>query len=143
MEAKVVSICSSFKRGVAKKNVNSGFLKEGHGLVGDAHADRGEKEISILLSQFLEPVVRQLGTHPEPGSFAENLLVYGLDEEKVGVGTVLQIGEAMVEVEMIGKDPSKKHTYSFHGFSLLAEKGLFCRVVQSGWVKSYDSVLII
>jgi len=78
----------------------------------------------------------------EPGSFAENLLICGLDEKKISVGSVLKVGEAVVEVESIGKEPSQKHTYSYRGFSLLAEKGLFCRVTQSGWVKAGDPVTV-
>lgn len=143
LEAQVAAVCSSLKCGVPKSIVNSGFLKAGHGLLGDAHAGRGDKEISILLLQYLAPVAKQLGMKPVPGSFAENLLINGLDEDKIAKKTVLRIGEAAVEVVDIGKDPSETHTYSFQGFSLLAEKGLFCRVVQSGWVISGDSVSII
>jgi MOSC domain-containing protein YiiM len=119
-----------------------GYLQSGYGLVGDAHAGRGEKEVSILLAQYVAPVIKRLDIKPEPGSFAENLLVHGLDEADIMVGTVLQIGEALVKVEMIGKEPSPNHTYSFHGFSLLAERGIFCRVLKSGWVKVRDPVTI-
>lgn len=139
-QAHVLAVCSSAKRGVPKVNVYSGFLKTGYGLVGDAHAGKGDKEISILLFQFLDPVIKKLGMKPEPGSFAENLLVYGLDESEVVTGTVLHVGQAAVEVERIGKEPSEKHTYSFQGFSLLAEKGLFCRVIKSGWVRIGDVI---
>lgn len=142
-KAHILAVCSSNQRGVPKKNISVGYLKKGYGLAGDAHAGRGEKEISILLSQFIDPVIKKLKMKLEPGSFAENILVYGLDENKIFVGTVLRVGEAVVEVEMIGKEPSLKHTYSFHGFSLLAEKGLFCRVLKSGWVKVNDPVSIV
>lgn len=142
-EARVLAVCASSKRAVPKKNISSGFLKAGYGLVEDAHAGRGEKEISILLLQHLDPVAKHLGMNPEPGSFAENLLVCGLDEKKISLGSVLKVSEAVVEVESIGKDPSQKHTYSFKGFSLLAGKGLFCRVTQSGWVRAGDPVTII
>ncbi len=142
-KAKVLAVCSSAKGGVPKKRIFSGLLKADHGLVGDAHAGRGQKEVSILLTQFLDPVVRQLGTQPKPGSFAENLLVWGLDEKTLSAGSVLQVGEAVIAVERVGKDPSEKHTYSFQGFSLLAEKGLFCRIIKSGWIQDGDHITII
>ncbi len=142
-EARIVAVCSSAKRGVPKKRIYSGLLKAGYGLVGDAHGGRGDKEVSILLSQFLTPVIRKLGTEPKPGSFAENLLVWGLDEKSLAAGSVLRVGEAVIVVETVGKNPSEKHTYSFQGFSLLAEKGLFCRIIKSGWIKDGDHITII
>lgn len=141
-QAYIKAVCLSDKRGVPKKTVQEGHLKNAYGLLGDAHAGRGDKEVSILLSQYLTSVKNSLGMNPEPGSFAENLLVDGMEEEKIAIGTVLQIGEAVLEVESIGKDPSESHSYSFHGFSLLADKGVFCRVVRSGLVKSGDMVVV-
>jgi nitrogen fixation NifU-like protein len=119
-----------------------GFLRENYGLEGDAHSGRGEKEVSILLYQHLAPVRNQCGLDPEPGSFAENLLVSGLDEKLISVGSKLQVGEALLKVEEIGKDPSEIHTYSYQGFSLLAEKGIFCRVMKSGRVRKGDLVTL-
>ena len=141
-EANVVAICSSGKRGVPKEIVSQGFFKEKYGLVGDAHAGQGDKEISILLSQYLDPVARQLGERPGPGSFAENLVVSGLDEKDIKTGTLVKAGGALLEVQRVGKDPSERHTYSFRGFSLLAEKGIFCRVVKTGPVKTGDPVVL-
>jgi MOSC domain-containing protein YiiM len=43
----------------------------------------------------------------------------------------------------IGKDAAERHTYSYQGFSLLAERGLFGRVVKGGRVKVGDSVELL
>lgn len=139
----VRAVCSSAARGIPKKDKEEGYLLQGHGLQGDAHAGNDGRQVSILLEQYVEPVSRQLGYVPAPGSFAENLLVGGLPEDGLGRGTVLKVGEAVVEITAIGKDSTAEHTYSFEGYSLLAEKGLFGRVIESGLARTGDAVIIL
>lgn len=139
----ICAVCLSDERGVPKHNVGQGYLKEGFGLIADAHAGSGEKEVSILLEQFVDSLLGKLGSRPEPGSFAENLLVRGLPESGLGKGSLIRAGEAIIEIGSVGKDASEKHTYSYQGFSLLAEQGYFGRVVKSGRVKSGDSVELL
>ncbi len=115
-------------------------MKQGFGLIGDAHGGVKERQVSILLEQFVEPVIKKLGQFPEPGSFAENLLVRGLPESSIVEGTILRVGEAAIEIMEIGKADAHNHTYSYEGFSLLAKQGLFGRVMQSGHVKVGDVV---
>lgn len=136
----ISAVCLSDKRGEPKHNVGKGYLKKGFGLLGDAHAGTGEKQVSILLAQYVEPLVEILGRMPAPGSFAENLLVSGLSECGLTLGTLLRAGEAVIEITAIGKDVNEQHTYSYEGFSLLAERGLFGRVIKGGWVKVNDPV---
>ncbi len=140
---RICAVCLSDERGVPKHDVGQGYLKEGSGLVGDAHAGSGEKEVSILLEQFVDPLLEKLGSRPAPGSFAENLLVRGLPECGLGRGSLIKAGEAIIEIGSIGKDASEKHTYSYRGFSLLAERGYFGRVIRGGRVKSGDPVELL
>lgn len=137
------AVCVSDERGKSKHNIGSGYLKEGYGLLGDAHAGSSGWQISILLEPLMEPVIKALGEKPDPGSFAENLLVSGLSGEEVTRGTFLKIGEALIEVTAIGKEDPAKHTFSYRGFSLLAEQGRFGRVIKSGQVKTGDPVEIV
>ncbi|HHX86804.1 MAG TPA: MOSC domain-containing protein [Firmicutes bacterium] len=139
----VRAICSSEERGLPKHNTGSGYLKEGFGLAGDAHAGTEGWQVSILLEQLMEPVIKKLGETPEPGSFAENLLLRGLPENSVVKGTVLKVGEAIIEITAIGKEDPLKHTYSYRGFRLLAEQGRFGRIIRSGQVKTGDPVEIV
>jgi MOSC domain-containing protein YiiM len=60
--------------------------------------------------------------------------------ERLGKGTVLWIGEAIVEITAVGKEDARKPTYSYEGYILLAEKGLFGRVLKSGRVRAGDAV---
>lgn len=140
----VRAICSSAARGIPKKDRGEGRLVQDHGLEGDAHAaGNSGRQVSILLEQYVKPVSRQLGYEPAPGSFAENILVGGLPDDNLGRGTVLKVGEAVVEITTIGKEDTVGHTYSFEGYSLLAEKGLFGRVLESGSARIGDAVVVL
>lgn len=137
------AVCLSDERSVPKHEVGQGYLHKDFGLRGDAHAGPGERQVSILLEQFVEPLLEKLGGMPAPGSFAENLLVSGLPESQLDRGTLLRAGEAIIEITAIGKDAAEKHTYSYQGFSLLAEQGLFGRVLKGGRIKAGDPVEVI
>ena len=139
----ICAVCLSEMRSVPKHDVGEGYLKADFGLVGDAHAGRGDKQVSILLDQFVEPLIEEMGEKPAPGSFAENLLVSGLPESALSVGTLVRAGEAIIEITSIGKDAAEQHTYSYRGYSLLAERGLFGRVIKGGRVKVDDSLDVL
>lgn len=138
----VRAVCLSAERGVPKLDQGDGYLKEDFGLLGDAHAGPGIRQVSILLEQHLAPVVEKLGRKPAPGSFAENLLVSGLPDSGLEEGTLLRAGQAVIEITATGKDSAEEHTYTYEGFSLLAERGLFGRVLKGGWVKIDDPVVV-
>lgn len=137
------AVCLSDECSIPKRDVGQGYLKEDFGLLGDAHAGPSERQVSILLEQFVEPLTEKLGGRPAPGSFAENLLVSGLSEQGLARGTLIKAGEAVIEITAIGKDAAEKHTYSYQGFSLLAEQGLFGRVLKGGRVKAGDPVEVL
>jgi MOSC domain-containing protein YiiM len=112
------------------------------GLVGDSHAGT-EKEISLLAGEAIEALCGRTGIVASPGSFAENITTEGLELKQVPIGTEIQLGSALLKVIGIGKDPSAPHTYSFQGYSLLREEGIFCKVAKSGWVQVGDEVRIV
>lgn len=143
VSGRISAVCSSAERGVSKRDQGSGYLEENYGLREDAHAGPGERQVSILLEQFLEPVIEKLGCRPDPGCFAENLLVSGLPESAIERGALLRAGEAVIRITAIGKNLAERHRYSYKGFSLLAERGLFGRVIRGGWVEKGDAVELI
>lgn len=142
MEAKVIGVCLSQRRTDPKKNIGSGLLKKGVGLVGDAHSGT-EKEVSLLPIERVQKLYSEKGILAEPGSFAENITTEGIDLKNISIGTRLRVGHALLEVIQIGKDPSQAHTYNFHGYSLLPTDGIFCKVIESGEVKVGDPILIL
>jgi hypothetical protein len=155
--AHIVAVCRSERRTEPKVDIGQGELRWDHGLVGDSHAGlsqpfddpstllrarlRTPRQVSLLALESIERANREHGIEASPGSFAENLTTQGLDLLSLKVGDRLRVGEALLEVVQIGKPPEMAHTYSFHGVSLLPTDGVFCRVVEGGWVRRGDEVV--
>jgi MOSC domain-containing protein YiiM len=149
--AHVVAVCRSERRTEPKVDVGQGELRRDHGLVGDSHAGlsqpfdklRTPRQVSLLALESIERANREHGIKAGPGSFAENLTTQGLDLLGLKVGNRLQVGEALLEVVQIGKPPEVVHTYNFQGVSVLPTEGVFCRVVEGGWVRRGDEIALI
>jgi molybdopterin adenylyltransferase len=139
--AKVRAVNISRERSSNKIPQPRVLLQAGFGIEGDAHAGPGPREVSLLAWEKIEQV-RAQGIPAGPGDFAENITTQGIDMSTVNVGTMLRVGEALLEVSGIGKPEWKPGDYSFKGRALLAEEGVFARVIQGGLVKSGDAVII-
>ncbi|NPV93352.1 MAG: MOSC domain-containing protein [Firmicutes bacterium] len=137
MIGQVVGICLSEKRGSGKRNIGQGYLREGYGLVGDAHAGT-ERPISVLSIEAVREAAVPKGIEAGPGDFAENITVQGLDLKGIKKGQRLRLGEAEVEVLQVGKEIDASHTFSFHGMALLVTQGCFCGVTHGGQVRVGD-----
>jgi len=142
MSGKVVGVCISQRRTDPKKNVGKGLLQKGLGLVRDSHAGT-EKEVSLLAIESVHNLSQKKGISAEAGCFAENITTEGIDLTSLTIGSQLQVGEAKLMVVQIGKDPSQPHTYRYQGHSLLPTEGVFCKVIESGEVKTGDSIKLI
>ena len=139
----IVAVCASQRRMDPKRDVGEGYLREGYGLVGDAHAGLSEREVSLLALESIVQVNREQGIKAGPGDFAENLTTQGLDLLSLPIGARLRAGEAVLEVVQIGKPPHVAHTYSFQGLSLLPTEGIFCRVIKGGRVRRGDEIVVL
>jgi len=139
---RVIGVCLSKRRSDPKENVQRGYIKRGVGLVGDSHAGT-EKEVSLLAVEAIRALCQKVGIVAGPGSFAENITTEGLDVKRLQIGAEIQVGGAWLGVISIGKEPSAPHTYSFRGYSLLREEGIFCTVMKSGRVELGDVVRIV
>ena len=154
--AHIVAVCRSEQRMEPKVDIGQGELRQDHGLVGDSHAGlsqpfdklvlseaeglRTPRQVSLLALESIERANREQGIEAVPGSFAENLTTQGLDLLSLKVGDRLRVGEALLEVVQIGKPPEVAHTYHFQGVSVLPTEGVFCRVVEGGWVRRGDEI---
>ena len=138
----VVGVCVSQRRTDPKENVGKGFLQKGLGVAGDSHAGT-EKEVSLLAIESIRRLCQETGISAGPGCFAENITTEGIDLTSLPIGTHLKVGEAKLVVIQIGKDPSRAHTYNYHGHSILPRDGVFCKVIESGEVKIGDSIRMI
>jgi len=140
--ATVVAVCKSDDKGTRKSNVQRGLLKEGYGLVDDAHADcNTHRQVSLLAVESISKM-RDMGLDVAPGDFAENLTTEGLDLVSLPVGTRISVGEdAILEIAQIGKEcHSGCAIFREVGKCIMPKEGVFARVIRGGLVNSGDAI---
>ncbi len=150
MKGRVFSVNQSQAKGVPKLPAKEGYLKEGWGLLGDAHSGRWNRQVSFLPWERIKcqnesPKTKEWQTQGfKPGDFAENITTEGLDLAKLGVGDQIEIGDHIkVKVTQIGK---KCHTrcaiYKKVGKCIMPQEGIFAEVLEGGKVKVGDNIRI-
>ena len=142
--AKVVTICTSEKKGTRKQAVAEGQFKEEHGLVGDAHAGvMPNRQVSLLAVASIDKM-RGRGLELNPGDFAENITVEGMNLHTLPIGARLSIGEGvLLEVTQIGKECHTACAIRRQvGQCIMPEEGVFARVVNGGKIRPGDEVSI-
>ncbi|NLW79485.1 MAG: MOSC domain-containing protein [Ruminococcaceae bacterium] len=136
----IAAVCISEAKGTAKKNVHTGVLREGHGLLQDAHAGNWHRQISLLSVEKVEDF-KNRGGHVVDGDFGENLLVRGIDLRCLPVGTRLRSGNVLLEVTQIGKE-CHAHCAIYHqvGDCIMPREGIFAKVLQGGPIAEGDEL---
>jgi len=140
--ARIIAVCRSDEKGTKKEPSDEGVLKEGFGLLGDAHAESaGHRQVSLLATESIEKM-RALGLDLRPGDFAENLTTEGIDLVSLAPGTRITIGdEVLLEISQIGKEC---HTgcaiFKQVGKCIMPQEGVFARVIRGGLVRVDDPV---
>ncbi len=138
------SICTSETKGGPKRPVERAVFVAGHGIEGDAHAGDWHRQVSLLAAEEAEEWRKQL-PDLQPGAFAENVLVSGLDFDSLGLGSRLRLGaDAELEITQIGKECHGHRCTVFErlGDCLMPRRGLFARVTKNGEVKPGDPVAV-
>lgn len=140
--AEVIAVCISDRKGVRKTACSEIRLRFGYGILGDAHGGNWHRQISLLGEESIE-TMRRKGLELTPGAFAENIVTRGVKLKELPVGTMLQIGEALVCVTQIGKEchndcAIKRAT----GSCVMPTDGIFAVVVREGTVRAGDPILI-
>jgi MOSC domain-containing protein YiiM len=139
---RIIAVCTSERKGMRKRNVHKGALKENYGLLGDAHSDScSHRQVSFLAMESIEKM-RQKGLDVGPGDFAENFTTQGIDLPSLPVGTQIALeGGSIVEVSQIGKEC---HTpcaiYYQAGTCVMPSEGIFARVIRGGSVSVGDTM---
>jgi len=142
--AEIVAVCTSTHKGTKKEPVASIVLKEGQGVVGDAHADCGtHRQVSLLAEESIQKMA-EAGLRVGPGDFAENITTRGISLVSLPKGTRLAVGtEAVLEVSQIGKEC---HTpcdiFRQVGWCIMPREGIFAKVVSGGLVRPGDGMRI-
>lgn len=140
----VKAVCISREKGTPKENVGEGLLIENWGLEQDAHAGKWHRQVSMLSADKIEEFKNE---HPdvniEPGVFGENLVISGIDFAALSVGTVIKIGEGVLELSQIGKECHLGCIIAqTAGKCIMPTEGVFARVIKGGTVNTGDPVKI-
>jgi len=154
---RIVSINVSHKKHVTKGPVNQANLLEDLGIEGDAHAAPGDRQVSLLMQASVDKMrdllaekwreepdrKRNKKLALDPGAFAENLTVDGIDLLSLSIGDELTAGEGVIlRVSKIGKE-------CHHGCAIFKElgdcimprEGIFCAVVRGGLIRPGDPIV--
>jgi MOSC domain-containing protein YiiM len=139
MQGKVVAVNTAVQRGIPKKKVGKGYLREGWGLEGDAHAGAWDRQISLFPLEALALVPPSVIPTISEDDYSENITIEGIPLEKLEVGRRLRIGEAEVLIRHIGKDRFKNTGRPY----IVSREGRFGTVAKSGRVAAGDVVTLL
>ena len=140
---KLIAINISEKRGTEKKEIQEAQLVTDFGIVGDAHAGKWHRQVSLLSFEKIEDF-KARGARIENGAFGENLIVSGFDFKTLPLGTRFQIGDALLEMTQIGKQcHSHCAIYQRMGECIMPKEGVFAVVLKGGTIKKGDEVTMI
>ena len=140
----IIAVCISLNKGEKKKNVGAAVLRANHGIEGDAHAGDWHRQVSLLADESVDKM-RGKGVDLNPGDFAENLTVKGIDLLALAIGQRLEVGASVVlEVTQKGKEchndcAIKKQV----GDCVMPREGVFAKVIEGGEVKTGDGISIV
>jgi MOSC domain-containing protein YiiM len=139
MQGKVIAVNTAQQRGIPKKNVGRGYLREGWGLEGDAHAGAWDRQISIFPLEAMALVPPDIKATITADDYSENITIEGIPLAELKVGRQLQIGEAEILICHIGKEKPKDTERPY----IVSREGRFGTVVKSGKVAAGDVVILL
>lgn len=141
--AKVIAVNISEKKGQIKHAVDFVELKSDYGIINDAHAGKGIRQISLLGRESIKKMedfgIDGLCT----GKFAENITTEGIILYELPVGSKIKIGETLHEVTQIGK---KCHASDgcevarITGHCVMPKEGIFTKVLVGGRIYPGDKI---
>lgn len=149
MKATVTATCISEKKGTRKHPVPSITLQKDHGIIGDAHAVSPDtptkyrhRQVSLLAEESVD-TMRAMGLTLHAGDFAENILTKGIDLKSLPIGTILQIGDAILQVTQIGKEcHADCEIKQLTGKCVMPTEGIFAIVLKGGMICPGDTIII-
>ena len=140
---KVLAVCTSEKKGIQKKEVESITLKENWGIEGDAHAGNWHRQVSLLSVEKVD-AFREKGAEVDNGAFGENIITDGFDWPNIPVDTEIQIGECLLRLTQIGKECHDHCAiYNTVGDCIMPREGVFTEVLKGGVVKKGDEITLL
>ena len=141
---KICALCISEKKGTQKYEKESVELIKGFGLLKDAHAGNWHRQVSLLSKDSVEEFEKIKDGFKIPvGAFGENILIRGLDFDRLEVGSVLSSGDVRLQVTQIGKECHKGCSIrNSLGDCIMPREGVFARVLHGGVLKKGDDIKV-
>lgn len=138
---RIHAISISDTKGVRKDNVARAVLRPEHGIVSDAHAGEGHRQVSLLARESIDKMVER-GVDVSPGDFAENITTEGIDLTALPVGYRMRLGkEVLVEVTQIGKECHDRCAIYYQaGDCVMPREGIFVKVITGGTISTGDPI---
>ena len=140
----VVSVNTSPKKGMRKAPVESGVIElvADFGVADDAHAGDWHRQVSFLAEESIR-TAREFGLDVGFGDFAENITTSGINVKEMPLGTLVRVGEALVEISQIGKIcHTRCAIYYLAGDCIFPREGIFGWVVEPGEVRVGDAIRV-
>ncbi len=143
-KGKIIAVSISEKKGTRKRNVQKVELKENFGIIDDAHAEGGIRQVSLLSEESIAKM-KEKGLKVKPGDFAENITTGGIDLLSLGIGAKLKIGkDALLEISQIGKEcHSRCNIYYQAGDCVMPTEGIFAQVLKGGEIRPGDEIEVL
>jgi len=140
---KAISISS--QKGIQKTNVGIANIVENFGILGDAHAGKWHRQISILAMESIEKMKNTGLENLKPGDFAENLTTEFLSLPDIKLGSKIRIGNSvLLEVTQIGKECHNRCAiFKAVGDCVMPREGIFAKVLSGGTIKVNDIIEVI
>ena len=113
----------------------------GLGIVGDAHAGSGHRQVSLLAQESMAGTRAVLPCLAH-GAFGENIVTSGVDLAALAVGDRLVLGDSiLLEITQVGKECHRACAIRDRvGDCIMPREGRFCRVLQGGQLRPGDDV---
>lgn len=144
-KGRIISINISKEKRTSKKPIKRAYLRKSWGVLGDAHACKGKRQVSLLAIENIKYFSEHFpNLNITPGIFAENITTQGLNFEDLTLGDKLRLGRrAELKITQFGK---RCHTSCMIkkkvGVCIMPKKGVFAEVTKSGEIKINDSIKI-
>ena len=141
---RIKAISVSTKKGTQKTNVPEAELRIDLGIVGDAHAGKWHRQVSLLAVESIDKMVA-MGANVSPGNFAENITTEGIDLLKLSLGGRLRLGrDVELEVTQFGKKcHSRCEIFEQVGDCIMPREGIFAKVVTPGQINVGDVIEVL
>jgi len=134
-------------KGEAGGEVPEARLIENIGLEGDRHAKGGERQVSVLLSEYRAQISNQTEQGLCFSRFKENISIHSLDPASIKPGIRLEAGESgqQAVLEITGETKHCHEECALYEAGKpcpLAGQNLFAKVLKSGVIRVGDGVTV-